>query len=44
MKNTIYEAKRLIGRKFNDEKCVEDRKFWAFDVVEAEGRNQRPEI
>ncbi len=32
--NTIYDAKRMIGRKYSDKNIQNDKKLWSFDVTE----------
>lgn len=32
-KNTVYEVKRLIGRKFSDETVKADNKLWSYSVT-----------
>ena len=41
-KNTVHDAKRLLGRKFDDPIVQADRKLWTFDVVD-DGTN-RPKM
>jgi L1 cell adhesion molecule like protein len=39
--NTVYDAKRMIGRDYNDNKLQQDMKHFAFKVVD---RNNKPKI
>lgn len=41
-KNTVYDAKRLIGRKFDDKTVISDNKLWSFKVTG--DSNNKPQI
>jgi L1 cell adhesion molecule like protein len=36
--NTVFDAKRLIGRDFNDRQVQDDMKHFSFDVVDKNGK------
>ncbi|KAL4585305.1 hypothetical protein LXL04_009922 [Taraxacum kok-saghyz] len=40
--NTIFDAKRLIGRRFSDSQMQDDMKLWPFKVIE--GRVNTPKV
>ena len=40
-KNTVYDAKRLIGRNYNDNHMKEEMKYFSYDIVD---KNNKPII
>ena len=42
--NSVFDAKRLIGRKFEDSAVQSDMKHWPFKVIPAEGGKPKIQV
>lgn len=42
--NTIFDAKRLIGRKFDEDTVQSDKKLWPFEVISAAGNKPKLQV
>merc|ERR1712045_1029528 len=42
--NTIFDAKRLIGRKYDDTTVQKDTKLWPFNVIKDSGNKPKLEV
>merc|ERR1719173_399024 len=40
-RNTVYDAKRLIGRKYSDRTVAADRKLWPFEII---NKDKKPHV